>query len=660
MIASDPCEAILEDLDEDQRLAVTTDAVYLAIIAPAGSGKTRVLTTRIAWRAHTGRADPRRVLALTFTRRAAGELRQRLKSLHLRDHVPAGTFHSVAYSLLTSIWRDRRQTPPRLLTDRSRVIRTCLDDTDIEPSVVDQEIGWAKSRCLSAAEYSERARAERRPKRIDPDVVTRVFERYEEERRRRHLLDFDDLLRILADELMADRRIGEAVRWRFRHLFVDEFQDVNPLQFRLLQALLGPDSELTVVGDPRQAIYSWNGADACYLEQFEDYFPGGEVVELRTSFRCPGPNLRAAVALLPERWRHVSALKDDGVEPTISQFPDDRSEADGIAERIIEALARGMGPASHAVLVRTNTQVRHLSSRLRRRGLPVTETPSPVLDGDATRRILEFLAPRPDTPAETLAADLRAAQRELPEELSSTARALAELVSELVADDPGADFASLRSWLAEIASGPRDAVQVLTFHASKGLEWPVVHLAGLEEGLVPIWWARTESALAEEMRLLHVAITRATREVHLSWCARRRTDDGEEAREPSRFLATMAARPLNPERHSPAELLELARICLDNYADGRAPDATDPEVADRITRLRAWRTRMARAAAVADKAILSDTAIAEIAENDPGTVDELAELQSVGPLRARRWGETIITLLHQRGRLEDSRPQSLR
>jgi DNA helicase-2/ATP-dependent DNA helicase PcrA len=306
-------DRLLQDLDESQRRAVTSPACPLAILAPAGSGKTRVLTRRIAWRVDEGHAEASHVLALTFTRKAAGELRDRLRRLGLRDGVACGTFHGVAYAQLRSRWADEGRQPPALLTRKGRLLGELLragsqsgsgpgsrsgSGSGLTAAQVAGEIEWAKSRLTGPDGYVTAVASVRRRVPGSPERVAELYSRYEDEKRRRRLVDFDDLLRLCSHHIESDARFAAAQRWRFRHLFVDEFQDVNPLQMQLLEAWRGDRYDLCVVGDPHQAIYGWNGADAGFLERFQQLYPPAEVIALDRNYRSTPQVLAAAADVL--------------------------------------------------------------------------------------------------------------------------------------------------------------------------------------------------------------------------------------------------------------------------------------------------------------------------------------------------------------------------
>src|SRR5438445_4235864 len=261
-------ERLFDGLNPSQREAGATDAEPLCILAGAGSGRTRVLTRRIAYRVAEGTADARHVVALTFTRKAAGELSGRLAALGVRDDVVAGTFHAIAYAQLRRRWADRGERPPALLDRKLRLLGPLLPrrrPAAVQAADLAAEIEWAQARLIGPRDYEPAAELAGRRPPIPGSAMADLYERYGAEKRRRGLVDFDDLLLRCADALATDAEFAAAQRWRFRHLFVDEFQDVNPAQHQLLAGWLGNRADLCVVGDPDQAIYAWNGADAGYL-----------------------------------------------------------------------------------------------------------------------------------------------------------------------------------------------------------------------------------------------------------------------------------------------------------------------------------------------------------------------------------------------------------
>jgi DNA helicase-2/ATP-dependent DNA helicase PcrA len=483
----------LEGLNERQRAAVEAPETPLCIRAGAGTGKTRVLTRRIAHQARTGAIDPQRTLALTFTRKAGNELRERLADLGLRGSVSAGTFHSAAFAQLRTRWSDRGVRPPELAKDKRGLVARAakqvglrLAKTELADAIT--EIEWAKARRIPPRKYGEAAARVGRWPTIDPAMVSDIFQSYEDEKTKRRVVDFDDLLILALRDMNEDSDYAEARRWRFQHLFVDEFQDVNRLQFDLLRAWLGDRNDLCAVGDPNQAIYSWNGADSDYIIRFGEWFAGAEVLDLVDNYRSTPQILAAGQAVLPTGTASLVSHSLDGSRPTVSTHADDFDEAVSIARALRDAKGPETAWSSMALLARTNAQTAKLAAALRQAEIPYR------VRIDSHRTEDNDSAGHPD------------------------------------------------------GAGPptgADAVDIATFHAAKGLEWPIVHLAGLEQGLVPISRAQNPAEVAEEQRLLYVAITRAERELHCHWAAERAFGDRKVSRSPSPYLSailTAAAR----------------------------------------------------------------------------------------------------------------------
>ena len=293
---------MLAGCDSQQREAITSDARPLCVLAAAGSGKTRVLTRRIAWRVNEGSAAAPYVLALTFTRKAAAELRGRLSSLGLPEPVTAGTFHAVALAELRRLAAERLRPAPVVLASKARLLASAAArDVAHDRAALAElafEIEWAQAQCLTPRDYAHAVRASKRAAQCDPDLVTEVWRRYEREKRRRGVLDFDDLLLGCARELECDQEFAASARWRFRHVFVDEYQDVNPAQVRLLDAWLGGNDDLCVVGDPDQAIYAWNGSNPRELVDFPRRHPSSQVIRLAVNYRSTEAVLAVASSVL--------------------------------------------------------------------------------------------------------------------------------------------------------------------------------------------------------------------------------------------------------------------------------------------------------------------------------------------------------------------------
>jgi DNA helicase II / ATP-dependent DNA helicase PcrA len=509
-----------------QARAVDSPARALCVVAGAGSGKTRVLTLRVARRIRDGSADADHTVVATFTRKAAHELRDRLARYGVAVSVPAGpggvpsagvragTLHQLALTLLRRRAADTGRPPPALVEHRWRALADLTGDR-ATASVADGEIGWAKARCLGPDGYAAAAAGAGRAVGLPLDRVAVVFGEYQDRLGRRGLCDLDDVLLHAGDLLLGDAAFAEQAHWRYRHLAVDEFQDVNPAQFRLVRALMGERADLFAVGDPNQAIYGWNGADPGLLASLPEAVPGLEVVHLDANHRCtPQVVAAAAAALGPATVAPPASAAADGPVPTLTAYDDGRVEADAVAAAVLRRAEAGMRWSDQAVLARTHDQLSVVRRSLERMGVPCR------------------FAPAPDAEAEPV---------------PTTAHPPSATVSTAVRGDPDG------------------GVELATFHRAKGLEWEAVHVVGLEEGLVPIVHAATPEALAEERRLLYVALTRAGRVLECSWARSRTMGSGRAMdRRASPWVADLA------DACAPGEARPAPHDAARRFADLRA------------------------------------------------------------------------------------------
>jgi len=648
------------ELNPAQLAAVESEAQPLCILAGAGSGKTRVLTRRIAHRMASGAAMPGHVVAVTFTRKAADELRTRLRALGIRDGVAAGTFHSLAYSQLRQRWTDRGERPPTLLDRKARLIGPMLRSRGthsamVQPADIASEIEWAKARMVAPERYASEAQAAGRTPPVPLAEVGALYRRYEDDKSRKGLLDFDDLLWRCVRAIEEDAEFAAAQRWRFRHVFVDEFQDVNPVQFRLLAGWLGdtPTPDLCVVGDPNQAIYSWNGADASYLVDFQRRFAEAEVVELTENYRSTPQILTVANAIVGDG--HLRATRDAGAVPVVRAFESEADEARGIARALKRAHGNGARWSDMAVLTRTNAQGLAFETAFRNADVPFrVRNGGAFLQQPEVRDALAGL--RSTSGFAAWARDLEASVDVIDEgdERRLHIESLVRLASEFAVLDPSPTPAGFNAWLAATLSGEaptdaRDRVEITTFHRAKGLEWPIVFVAGLEKGLVPINRAESPEAEAEERRLLYVAVTRAQRELHCTWAGRRTFGTKAVPRQPSPWLdvieearARLEGRPAFTQPGRRAGLAS-ARSKLPK---GRTRNEPDPPV---LAALKAWRTSAAKAANVPAYVIFHDTTLAAVAEARPRNERELLALPGLGPVKAARYGEALLAVVAEHG-----------
>lgn len=705
-------EALLAGLNEHQAEAVTAVGGPIVVHAGAGSGKTRVLTRRIAYRVLDDQTEPARVLALTFTRKAAGELRSRLRASGLRGDVVAGTFHGIALTQLRQRWAERGITPPSMLDSKFRFVSQLVDRRrGVEMLDVVSEIEWARARLVSPEHYGAAADMAGRTPPLPADQFAELMIRFQQEKRKRRVVDFDDLLALAIRDLHDDEHYAAGVRWRHRHLYVDEFQDVNPLQFELLKAWRGDTDDLFIVGDPNQAIYGWNGADPNLLANFSKREPKATVIRLLDNYRSTPQVLTLANASLAGKGGQLIPHRPDGPVPTLRSYTSDTTEAAGIAEAVKTAKHADTSWGDQAILVRTNAQLVTIEQALADVGIPVrvrggtgplstpevkSELRALGRDGidlrDAVARLdasLDFDADEEtaidpeddDAVDELIDQDIEAddgddvADRSGP--FRATARpptqtprpvnvnelerrqnlgALSRLVHEYLAIDPSPSGPGLLAWIATVQANEvattADAVELSTFHGAKGLEWPVVHVAGLEKGYVPISYAKTGAQLAEERRLLYVAITRAEHELHLSWAAERAFGNKSAKRKPSPHLdEVQSAIDHLRKGHRPvdwrAEMVK-SRAAIPKRGRGSATDK-NPVDDPLFDALRAWRRDKARGADVPAYVIFNDQTLRAIAKKQPGSRAALASISGIGPTKLERFGTEVLAVVAEHG-----------
>jgi len=659
-------DGLLLNLNEEQRHAVTIESTPLAIHAGAGSGKTRVLTHRIAWRSATGLDDSRRVLALTFTRTAAAELNYRLRNLGLRDQVATGTFHAVAYAQLRNFWREKSLPEPELLTKKYAFITSLLprdyrSKGDVVVDVV-REIEWAKARRIHPQAYA--GMAENTGRKAIKDLgglgaIGDIYQQYEDLKSKQNKIDFDDMLVACAKAIRSDRSFGNAQRWRFRHLYVDEFQDVNSLQVDLLDAWLHGNENLCVVGDPNQAIYAWNGAEADHLIRFDTHFTGGVIVGLGQNYRSTPQILRTAASVIDVE--DFKANKPSGLAPSITPYHSDEEEMTKVAQKVRDSRGPYGKWADQAILARTTTQVEKLSRALRDAGIPVrTLAGSSLFDrSDVKRRLDHFKQNK--QPLEDLLGDLHVGSDETaetdsnvqPEERQTAFSDIRKLAKEYLTLDPSGTGGGFFSWIRThertSIDTSIDAVEVATFHSSKGREWPTVHIVGLEKGLVPIANAGTE--VDEEKRLLYVALTRAKENLFLSWAKERSFGDNNPIkREPSDLLEPIDEaiqnldQPLNKTQQ--IDEIKKARKETTGKAEERKNSEVPPELPV-MESLRSWRRKQAEFSKTKEEDILKDSVFDSLVQKWPSTRDELLEVHGINDFNIERIGKELLSILNQ-------------
>ncbi len=679
---------ILAGLDPEQREVASSPTGAMCVLAGAGTGKTRAITHRIAYGVWSGAYQPSQVLAVTFTARAAGEMRTRLRGLGVPG-VQARTFHAAALRQLHYFWPQVvGGAPPELmahkaaaLAEASGRLRMRLERAQLRD--VATEVEWAKVAMVPIQDYARAAGASGRSVTgLDVTAVARLFETYEEVKAERHVIDFEDVLLLTVGMLDEQPRIAGAIRDQYRHFVVDEYQDVNTVQQALLDLWLGPRRDLCVVGDPAQTIYSFTGASPQHLLTFATRHPGAQVVRLVRNYRSTPEVVHLANLVLggqPGAGELVSQ-QPPGPAPDLTAHSDDTAEAQAVAARINGLVATGVRASGIGVLFRTNGQSEAVESALAGQGVPYLvrggerffrrpEVRQAVLllrgaahsedrdrpVGEAVRDVLAGAGWTPQAPTAS------GATRERWESLE----ALGRLADDLVATDPALRIDGLVAELdrrtAEQHAPVVEGVTLASLHAAKGLEWEVVFVIGCSEGLLPISLANDPESLAEERRLLYVGLTRARRELHLSW-AHSRTVGGRSTRSPSRFLQSAGRllglspsaaaggdgrRPTSKAARPP----RLCRTCgamLGTAAErkvGRC--AACPPTYDEATfeALREWRRQAAQEAAVPAYVVFTDATLTAIAERRPSRLEELAQISGVGPKKLSDFGPQVLALL---------------
>lgn len=623
----------LDTLSKEQLVAVTCDDHPLRILAGPGAGKTRVLTNRIARRVNEGSADARRILALTFTRRAATELRSRLNKMGIRDLGGVGTFHSTALSQIRQHRADHGKRAPTVLPSRRPILSELISEfPNLQLRMANIEIDWLNSQNLTGDEYGNGPGIRRVGLQLARQIASlqTTFVSY---KKRRGLLDFDDILIECTSLLKSDSAFRDAQHWVFRHFFVDEFQDLNPVQFDLLKNWVGDRTDLCVVGDPDQAIYGWNGADSSLLSDFGVYFPSTRTVSLLDNHRSQPQIIQAANAVLGRASNATGLDTAAGDIPTTNSFPDEQAEAIGIAHYLRDIRSPETRWSNHAVLTRTNEQLALIAQTFDKLKLPYRfRAQGGVLKRPEVKDLVDQLCAR-DSDFSALANDLFEEFDHGPQ------RRISELAIQYARENYNATGSAFRDWLRTLRPGdfeyPTDGVDLATFHSAKGLEWPSVIIAGLEEGLVPI---RADDP--EERRLLYVAVSRAQRNLHLTWSRTRERGGVVRNREPSPWLALIAASVQHPQEMSrdlTAQYLAQARSNLDV--------GPQDDISSRHQRLTTWIDQTARARRVEPSALLPKHLIAEVAERFPTNLPELAEVTGLGQARLSRVGPEILKVI---------------
>ena len=531
-------EEILAALDEDQKAVALATRGPVCVIAGAGTGKTRAITHRIAYAAAIGTMDPAKVLALTFTAKAAGEMRVRLRSLGVPT-VAARTIHAAALKQLLYFWPTVfGGKTPDLITAKSGFLSEAVNRAGLSESIrvtnrelmrdIASEIEWAKVSQIGPEDFVSEIEKRLQKPRASAEQLAKIYSAYESVKKQELAIDFEDVLLLTTAMIEEERDVRERVQDQYRYFTIDEYQDISPIQQRLINAWLGSRHDICVVGDPAQTIYSFAGATPVFLNTFTQRFPEAEVIRLSTGYRSTPEIIFAANALL----RHASmgqelvATNEHGDKPAVTGYLDESSEIAGVLKEITELLAGGTPAQEISILARTNNQLGGIERAMNKLGLPYqVRNTEKFFERQDVRDFLKQVRQASVLPTEgsTWIDELRTiAQPFLTGESIDGIAALLHLARELEGDE---NFApkTLRGYLREVEDRVQQnnpptmpVVTLATLHAAKGLEWERVFMVGASEGILPLQIDATEAVINEERRLFYVGMTRAKQDLHIS------------------------------------------------------------------------------------------------------------------------------------------------
>ncbi|MEW2584051.1 ATP-dependent DNA helicase UvrD2 [Streptomyces virginiae] len=695
--APDSADAVLLGLDPEQREVATSLRGPVCVLAGAGTGKTRAITHRIAYGVRSGRLMPASVLAVTFTNRAAGEMRGRLRALGA-DGVQARTFHSAALRQLHYFWpRAIGGEMPRLLERKIQFVaeagarcRIRLDRGELRD--VTGEIEWAKVTQTVPADYPVAALKAGREAPRDMAEIAQIYGTYEQLKRDRGMIDFEDVLLLTVGILQDRHDIAEQIRAQYQHFVVDEYQDVSPLQQRLLDLWLGERDSLCVVGDASQTIYSFTGATPDHLLNFRTRYPQATVVKLVRDYRSTPQVVHLANGLLnqakgraAEHRLELVSQREAGPDPLYAEYADEPAEAEGVARRIRDLIAAGVPAGEIAVLFRINAQSEVYEQALADAGVPYQLRGAERFfeRQEVQKAILALRGAARSVGNDPLLEDVVGLGSQVRAVLSSTGwttappagsgavrdqwesvAALLRLAEDFARTRPGATLADLTVELDERRAAQHaptvQGVTLASLHAAKGLEWDAVFLVGLTDGMLPITYAKTDDQVEEERRLLYVGVTRARLHLTLSW-ALSRAPGGRPSRRPSRFLnglrpgsAAPGNRPGTAGERAPRARGRrgpvLCRVCGRTLTEAgelklmRCEDCPSDMDEGLYERLRDWRADRAKEQGLPPYCVFTDKTLMAIAEAAPSEAGELAMISGVGGRKLDRYGADVLAI----------------
>jgi DNA helicase-2/ATP-dependent DNA helicase PcrA len=545
--------ALIESLDESQRKVALALVGPVRVLAGAGSGKTRAITHRIAYGVETGVYSAEKVLALSFTVKAAGEMRSRLSELGV-EGVACRTFHSAAMRQLAHFWPDLIGGDlPKVLHSKATTLKRAAAQLNIRATDellrgVAAEIEWRKVRLVSMDDYQAALPDRPLPGGLSMDATLALVQKYEDLKDDQRNLDFEDTLIATLGMLNSEKWVADRVREQFRFFVIDEYQDVSPVQRALLDAWRGGHSEVCVVGDPNQTVFGFAGASDEHLLRFESEFPGATTVELDRNYRSTPEIVRLANSTVPNSRLELVSMRESGPAPRVIVSATDEDEAHAVGNAIRVAIESGSDPADISVLYRINVQSLVLEKVLGDMRIPFrvrggrffdepvvtqalvlvrgrlqTDPGASARDTMALilRENLGWLSKPPANPVDRHAWDIMSTLAQIAENLPGTATVI--------------DLAADLKHRADNEMEPAvSAVTLSTIHNAKGLEWDTVFVIGMSEGLFPLSYSMGDGPMQEERRLAYVAFTRAGRSLTLSWAERQKASGALRTR--SRFI----------------------------------------------------------------------------------------------------------------------------
>lgn len=681
-----PPAQLLDALDPDQRQVAEHLEGALCVLAGAGTGKTRAITYRIAHGVAVGAYQPTQVLAVTFTKRAAGEMRSRLADLGVHG-TQARTFHSAALRQLTYFWPtaiggrrpDLEKSKARLVGVAARRLGLPGDRALVRDLAA--EVEWAKVTMTMPEDYAQVVSAQRRtpPGGLEPAAVAQLLSAYEEAKTERGVIDFEDVLLLMIGILLDREDIASQVRGQYKHFVVDEYQDVSPLQQRLLDLWLGRRRQLCVVGDVSQTIYSFTGATPEFLTGFAQRYEGARTVRLSRDYRSTPQVVSLANRVLSRSRRGGGALRlPAGAVELVAQRPsgpavrydtyeDDVAEAAGVVAHVQRLRGAGVPLSEIAVLYRTNSQSEAVEQALADAGIGyLVHGGERFFEREEVKRAMVVLRGAIHTDRASLSGDLGAdvrmllaregwneqppAPRGAVRERWDSLNAVVELADSL-AEKRGADLAALIAELSERADAQNaptvDGVTLSSLHAAKGLEWDAVLLIGASEGLLPISLAEGPAAVEEERRLLYVGVTRAREHLVISY-SRARNPGGRASRKPTRFLDGIW--PSEDADGGPARRRASAGASPRARAKQAAADFeadNDPTTIALFEELRAWRAEVAKEASRPAYTVFADATLRSIAVVKPTALPQLSLIRGVGAVKLQEYGAEVLRVVRE-------------